>query len=228
MTLEPDDHGHLSTRGPGGRRSGMLLPMLLPILLAATAAGCAPKTEPPPAAPQGTAQKDRMAELLQVPIPQGWVLASRSATPEMILSEYVPAGQTADQWADMITVMTIDRRTAPSLAVLAQRLDQRFRSGAGCAVTPIVESPTVRSDDPYPYAVQAVLCGRTERWGKGEYMAHRVIEGRDAYYDVQRSRRLPPATASAELPVTAEMRDEAIALLSAVGVCDNRLPDRRC
>jgi hypothetical protein len=221
MRLEPDSRGKPSTRGPAGRRRRLLLP----ILLAGAAAGCAP--EPPPPSPPGTAQKDRMAEMLHVPIPPGWVLADRSATQGMILSEYVPAGQTMDRWTEMIAVMTIDRRAAPSLAVLAQRLDQRFRSGAGCAVTPIVEPPTVRSEGPYPYAVQAVLCGRTERWGQGEYMVHRVIEGRDAYYDVQRSRRLPPA-ASADLPVTPEMRAEAVGLLKAVGVCDNRLPDRKC
>lgn len=226
MRQEPGGRGR-PARGPGGRRPRKLLPILLPILLAGAAAGCAPKAAPPPPAPQGNAQKDRMAELLHVPIPQGWVLANRSATPEMILSEYVPAGQTADQWTDMIAVMTIDRRAAPSLAELVQRLDRRFRSGTGCAVAPIVESPTVRSDGPHPFAVQAVLCGRTERRGMGEYMAHRVIEGRDAYYDVQRSRRLPPA-ATADLPVTPEMRDEAIALLKAVTVCDNRLPDSKC
>jgi hypothetical protein len=201
--------------------------MLLPILLVGAAVGCAPKTEPPPPSPPGTAQRDRMAEMLQVPIPLGWILANRGATPEMILSEYVPAGQTMDRWTDMIAVMTIDRRAAPSLAVLAQRLDRRFRSGAGCAVAPIVEPPMVRSDGPYPYAVQAVLCGRAERWDKGEYTVHRVIEGRDAYYDVQRSWRLPPA-ASTDLPVTPEMRDEAVGLLKAVGVCDNRLPGRKC
>lgn len=223
MRLESDGRARPSTRSPAGRRRRMLLP----ILLAGAAAGCAPKTESPPPSPPGTAQKDRMAEMLHVPIPARWVLANRGATPEMILSEYVPAGQTMDRWTDMIAVMTINRRAAPSLAVLAQRLDQRFRSGAGCAVAPIVEPPTVRSDGPYPYAVQAVLCGRTERWGKGEYMVHRVIEGRDAYYDVQRSWRLPSA-ASADLPVTPEMRAEAVGLLQAVGVCDNRLPDRKC
>ncbi|MGO1077268.1 hypothetical protein [Inquilinus sp. CA228] len=202
--------------------------MLLPILLAGAAAGCAPKTEPPPPSPPGTAQKDRMAEMLQVPIPQGWILANRGPMPGMILSEYVPAGQTVDRWTDMIAVMTIDRRAAPSLAVLAERLDQRFRAGPGCAVAPLVEPPTVRSDGPYPYAAQAVLCGRTERWGKGEYMVHRMIEGRDAYYDIQRSWRLPPAATSADLPVTAEMRDEAIGFLWTAAVCDNRLPDRKC
>ncbi|WP_343715022.1 hypothetical protein [Inquilinus sp.] len=201
--------------------------MLLPILLAGAMAGCTPRTELSSPSPPGMARKDRMAELLFVPIPQGWVLANRGTTPEMILSEYVPAGQTVDRWSDMITVMTIDRQAAPSLAVLVQRLDQRFRSGAGCAVAPLVEPPTFRSDGPYPFAVQAVICGRTENGGMGEYMAHRVIEGRDAYYDVQRSWRLPPAT-SANLPVTAKMRDEAIGLLQAVGVCDNRLPDRKC
>jgi hypothetical protein len=200
--------------------------MLLPMLLAGAAAGCAPKTEPP--FPPGTARKDRMAEMLQVSIPPGWIPASRGATPEMILSEYVPAGQTTDRWTDMIAVMTIPRRAAPSLAVLVQRLDHRFRSGAGCAVAPIVEPPMVRSDGFYPYAAQAVLCGRTEQWGKGEYMVHRLIEGRDAYYDIQRSWRLPPAATSADLPVTAEMRDEAIGFLWTAAVCDNRLPGRKC
>lgn len=161
MKLEPDGRRRPTTRCPAGRRRRMLLP----ILPAGAAAGWVPKTEPPP--PSGMAQEDRMAEMLQAPIPPGWILANRGATPEMILSEYVPAGQTMDRWTGMIAVMTIDRRAVSSLAVLAQRLDRRFRSGAGCAVAPMVEPATVRSDGPAP--APTGMCPGKARSGARQY-----------------------------------------------------------
>jgi hypothetical protein len=206
------------------RASRGVLPSLL---LAVALIGCVPQqaetgsglvTIPP--APAG--------EAVRVPIPAGWSLGRRDAEAGSTRFEYRPAGQTAEQWTETITVSIIDRQAAPSVSALVKDMDRQFRSGADCAVPPTVEPPIFLRDRGHTDGTQSVACGRSRRSGQGEYTVIRTIEGKDAYYQLQRTWQLPAAAATSALSGTPEMHKTGLRFVVKAFLCDNRLPAGRC
>jgi hypothetical protein len=164
-------------------------------------------------------------ENLIAPPPQGWQLAFSDRDDDRAVYDYVPPGQDAEEWREMMTVQVLfDARGAPPRALL-DRLRREFEQGCeGAQAEAAVDRPVTS----YPGARQLFLCGRSKRGGKGEAALVQVVVGREAAYALHRAWR-GDAFRGTQLPA------EARALiagwqrqLDAAGLCDTRTPERAC
>jgi hypothetical protein len=164
-------------------------------------------------------------ENLVAPPPAGWQLAFSSRDDDRAVYDYVPAGQDAEDWHEMMTVQVLfDARGAPPRAVL-DRLRREF--DVACDL-PQAETAQDRQATGYAGARQLFLCGRTKRGAKGEAALVQVVAGREAAYAVQRSWRGDPFRGG-QLPAAARaLVAEWHRQLDAIALCDTRLPGRAC
>jgi hypothetical protein len=168
-------------------------------------------------------------EAVRVPLPAAWTFSRRDFGIGSMRFEYVPSGQTTGPWTEMISVSIIDRGAASSVSALVKGMDRQFRSGADCAVPPTVSPPIfLRDGNGHTDGTQTVACGKGKGSGQGEYAMIRTIEGKDAYYQLQRSWRLPAAASTSALEFSPGLHQADFGLLLIAVLCDNRVPASRC
>ncbi|MCC7047709.1 MAG: hypothetical protein IT562_13430 [Alphaproteobacteria bacterium] len=164
-------------------------------------------------------------ENLLAPPPQGWELAFSDRDDDRAVYDYVPPGQDAEEWREMMTVQVLfDAKSQPPRGVL-ERLRREFESGCDAAQT---EPAGDRAVSGYAGARQLLLCGRSKRGGKGEAALLQVVIGREAAYAVQhawRGEAFRANTPPAELRAIAARWHQQ---LDAIGVCDTRVPGKGC
>lgn len=177
----------------------------------------------PPAAP--AAPPTQMGgEELYVPELKGWAVGYDQRRGDTDTVEIVPAGQTIQDWNEMLTVVTFDDPPNKSpqdvLAERAGEYRQECDDGGAGPVTPGIENG-------YGTALGSVICTRSKRQGKGEVSLFKVLRGRDRLYIVARSWRGTPFE-KGHLPLTAAQTSEWVAFMNRVAVCDTRDPGRPC
>jgi hypothetical protein len=185
-----------------------------------------------PARAQGVAGLPE-GEFLFASPPEGWVLGYRAKRGDATIFEYVPAGETVQNWTEMVTVQ-VWQGARPSwdpekfvvhIAGTFQRACQTFRASP----------PSVRRIGGYDNASVAVECRDPDRsqapaqvvLKKIEFLVVRAIRGKDGFYVVQRawhSDTEPP-----DSPMASERRTkEWGAYMMRVEVCDTRDPALVC
>lgn len=169
---------------------------------------------------------DTKTEVLHFVVPNGSTVAHQASSTDIQIVEYLPTGQSLQRWTDMLTVLIMDRNTAPSIDTFFDRMTDTFR--LGCAVEPIVFAPVRSMDGSYPAGTQTVICGRSKKFGSGSVVIYKMIEGKYGFYQVQRAWNFPPATKSADILFTQAMRDSAAERLAPVRVCDRALEGDTC
>ena len=169
---------------------------------------------------------DTGPEKLHLIVPEGSKIGYSSSRPGIQIVEYVPANQSVEHWTDMITVVIMERQTAPDLDALFQRMTDTF--ARGCDVEASIPPPTRFLDGKYPAGIQSALCGKTKKFGQGEAVVYKAIQGTAAFFQVQRAWRFPPVARSQDLPLTKEMIEAALSRLDTVHVCDSRVPGQQC
>jgi len=145
------------------------------------------------AAPQG--------ENLVVDIPQEFQLGDQGQQgPGADIAEYIPKGETVDDWSRMITVQVFHNLKAFD----PNRFGEALKSGR---------------ENGYAFSLWLYTCPLNPKTGKPETLFDEVISGADSLYSVQYALR------SALKP---DLMPPITAYLSGVRVCDSRLPDRPC
>jgi hypothetical protein len=156
-------------------------------------------------------------ENLLVPIPPGFQLGDQGQSgPGSDIAEYVPRGETVDQWSRMVTVQIFHNLKAFDPDRFAETI--RDRGPASC---PGEQGVLVKHgrEHGYVYALWLFTCPLNPQTGKPETFYDKLISGADALYSVQYSfRSTLPRDA---IPST-------MSFLDSVSVCDARLPDRSC
>lgn len=200
------------------------------ILALVVAAGALAQQPPPKPPDDGDALIEDARESLPpgenllAPPPAGWELAFSDRDDDRAVYDYVPAGQDAEEWQEMMTVQVLfDTKGQPPRGVL-ERLRREFESGCDAAQAEPAGDRAVTS---YPGARQLLLCGRSKRGGKGEAALLQVVIGREATYAVQRAWRGEPFRGAAPAAVRA-MAAGWQQQLDAIGICDSRIPGKGC
>jgi S1-C subfamily serine protease len=128
------------------------------------------------------------------------------------LTEYVPNGQTVEDWTEMLTVQIFRNLKDVDPAAFLQNVGMKYVND--CPGTPknTIQNGQVNG---YPVSMLVLKCPMNPGTGKPETTVFRVIKGKDALYSVQHAWRTVPS-------------DEAKDALSKSIVCDTRDPGHPC
>ncbi|MBV8192540.1 MAG: hypothetical protein JO339_35300 [Alphaproteobacteria bacterium] len=138
-------------------------------------------------------QAQFQGENLLVSMPAGFNSGYQDTRNGMSIQEWVPEGETVQNWSEMVTVQVFhDRRDLDPRAMLDSIQRGWLKACAGSAAAPIVTGKV----DGYDTAAMVLRCPLNGETGKPETTAFRAIKGRDSFYVIQRAlRSVPDASA---------------------------------
>jgi len=168
------------------------------------------------------AQEDLVGENLIVRIPAGYELAFQQETGQGTMSEFIPKGESVDEWSEMITIQLFhpDNKNAEFHARLDSLVKQACEDGS-THVTPTGE------ENGYPVQVFQMYCPTNLDTGMGEVTFFKTIEGKDKFYVVQKAWRTKKYSED-DIPLTEDDFVRWIPYLKDVYVCDSRAENRKC
>ncbi len=158
--------------------------------------------------------------ILYVPIPLDWQLGYQAANHAMSIAEYVPKGQTVENWQHMITVQIFNQGetfTPESfllrIAELAAPLCHGYKGHMISAAAGAKKE------------ANAVLfiqyCGRYEKTQQGEATLFKAIKGTHAFYVVQQAWR-GPAFIMQDIPIDKKQVQAWIEYMNTVALSSNQ------
>jgi hypothetical protein len=159
-----------------------------------------------------------------IALPDGWVEAARTRQQGADVIAYVPKGQTAESWSDMLTLQVFSGMTALPPRVFYERTT--------ATVTKTCDGPQAGDlqsglSNGYPSAFWVLGCGRNRLSGRGETSFFRLIQGQTALYMAQRAWRTDDYTDGGP-PIPAAESQAAVGLLTSFGVCDPQADGHPC
>ncbi|MEB2230520.1 MULTISPECIES: hypothetical protein [Xanthomonas] len=152
-----------------------------------------------------------MAEGVQLPAMKGYALAHQHSDPQgNRIAEYVPKGQTVENWTDMVTV-----NNAVGSGDVGPRKFLGVIEAGWQAACPGSESHWIREGEKAgrPFALLMLSCPRNPGTGKPEMTWIKGIQGIEGFHTVQKSFRFEPGKDAVV---------QWIGWLRDVGLCGNR------
>jgi hypothetical protein len=172
--------------------------------------------QPPASAGAAAPAAGLSDENVLTPLAAGFGEGKRARQGPMDIIEFVPTGETVQDWSRMITLQVfhnlrgVDPDGLPGN--IAKSWTQACPGGVG-------ESTGRTTENGYPVANWAFRCPLNPQTGKPETMWTKVISGQDALYSVQYAYRRA---------VAADLAGPALAYLKGVTVCDTRSSAHPC
>ena len=132
------------------------------------------------------------------------------------MTEYVPAGETVQNWTEMVTVQVFLNMRDVTPAQYRKRMERMW--GEAC---PGSQVKNARDGDVngYPTMTWALRCPSNAKTGKLEYTWMKAVQGRDSFYLVQKAYRFEPTEAQI---------DSWERFFDDVRVCDTRRSAQAC
>jgi hypothetical protein len=155
-------------------------------------------------------------ENLLAPMPAGFKVGASNRQPRQLLVEYVPAGETVQDWSRMITTQILFGVRKADPDALAGNM-----AGGWTRACPGGDARKVHAgaENGYAVSIWMFLCPQNPATGKPETMWMKVISGADSLYGVQYAYR--SEATEAIVPPT-------MAYLKRVMVCDTRSAESKC
>jgi hypothetical protein len=149
-------------------------------------------------------------ENILVPLPAGFKIGFRAHPNRMDMTEFVPSGETVDNWSQMITEQIFYGRGGSDPDALPNGMVTKWQSdcpgGAAGRAARTVENG-------YPVSIWTFLCPLNPATGKPETMFMKVTAGKDSLYSVQYAYRQV---------FSPDMIKPTMSYLHGVLVCDTR------
>lgn len=147
--------------------------------------------------------------------PKDFKIGYTSSRDNGVMTEYVPAGETVEDWTQLATVIIYHGATVDPATFL------RGRGARYEGLCPGTTAKGIFTGQSNGYVVSMLLlkCPHNPSTGKPETTAFRVIKGRDALYCVEHAWR----SVASDQEVEAAMH-----ALGMVIVCDTRAPEHAC
>jgi hypothetical protein len=161
------------------------------------------------------AQTSIDAENLLFSPPKDFKVGFQSSHDNRMMTEFVPAAETAEDWTQMLTVQ-IYRGATTDAATFLQGVGKRYMDACAGTTAKGIFTGQVNG---YVVSMLVLKCPTNPSTGKPETTAFRVIKGKDALYSVQRAWR--------SIPLDRDL-DEVMHGLAKVTVCDTRAADHPC
>ena len=166
----------------------------------------------------GVAQAQLEAENLLIAVPDGFIVGDAvqgGAAGTISATEFVPKGQTVQEWSEMVTVQVLHGAT-----IGANALGEQVKTGwEGACPKSTVKRLGANKANGYSFVMWSYICPLNPQTKKPETMWLKAIRGGDALYVVQYAFRAAPTVATTEA---------ALAYLDRVAVCDTRKPEHPC
>ncbi len=167
------------------------------------------------AAAIASAQPSIEAENLLFSPPKDFKIGFQSQRNNSLMTEWVPATETVEDWTQMLTVQ-IYRGATVDPATFLQGVGKRYMDSCPGTTAKGIYTGQVNG---YIVSMLLLKCPNNPGTGKPETTAFRVIKGNDALYSVQRAWRAVPSDHDV---------DEVMRFLAKVTVCDTRLREHPC
>jgi hypothetical protein len=162
------------------------------------------------------ARADLENENLLVNAPPGYKVGFGDKKPNMLMTEFVPAKETVENWTEMVTVQVFfGLKTTPQQ--FKQDMAKRWRSA--CPDAEEAHSIADAPENGYPTLVWLLSCPKNPGTGKPEITWFKAVEGNDSFYLVQKAFKFEPSP---------EQITRWMNYLRKVSVCDSRIADRAC
>jgi hypothetical protein len=130
------------------------------------------------------ARADLENENLLVTAPPGYKVGFSDKKPNMLMTEFVPAKETVENWTEMVTVQVFfGLKATPQ-----QFMDDMGKSWR--AACPDAEEAHTVADAPengYPTLVWLLSCPKNPGTGKPEITWFKAVQGNDSFYLVQKA-----------------------------------------
>ena len=173
--------------------------------------------------------------------PNGWVQVGATNLPNLRTAQFVPEGESADDWTRRITFESLAEKPLPDPIKFVELLstDQDRICGT------FESLPTFAGkENGYPTAVYLLICHQDRDTKRSEITMIKTIQGNDFFYVITRARRGPPiertdssetadgsSTALSkpqELPMEKEIVGAWSIYLKTIQVCDPDKPEHLC
>ena len=202
-------------------------------------AGCADATAPSDSGGDsvGDSAGESTAERLLAAPPPGWQRTYEMDADDIRLVEFMPEPGPSDTedgaededeedaWTDKISFESFTAADLPDPIVLQDSI-ARDRKQACSSFDDF--NTYAGYENNYPTVVRLFLCHRDKASGRGEITMLKTIQGNDAFYVIQRRRRVDPFPGLNAAP----MRNEEMGLWSlyfrSISVCDERRLEHPC
>jgi hypothetical protein len=155
-------------------------------------------------------------ENLLIQLPGGFKSGYTASNGKEDMAEYVPAGESVDDWSRMVTVQIFHEAKNADPEGFADNLAKGWTSSCPGGTA---QKSTAGVENGYPFALWVYACPLNPQTNKPENMFLKVTSGADALYSVQYAYRLE---------LSKELIEPAIDYLKTVMVCDTRQKDRPC
>jgi hypothetical protein len=132
------------------------------------------------------AQAQLKGENLLLTPPAGFKVGYKGSSNGVNLMEWVPTGETVQNWSEMVTVQIFVRRTDLDPAQFLGRLQQQWITG--CKDSKAASILTGKANG-YTASMMMLHCPLLAATGKPETTMFRAIKGNDSFYVVQRAVR---------------------------------------
>jgi hypothetical protein len=160
-------------------------------------------------------------ENLLISVPQGWEMVTSDKQDGITLSEFVPKGQTAADWRQMITIQIFHNLRKTDAKGFLDKMTDAAKSQNQNDLF-VARSLDMPENGEYPSHGVLWYCGQAKYSGKGEVTLIRAIRGQDALYLVQRAWRQEPFTSIKQASVSQKDIDDGVAYLKKANVVDTR------
>ena len=157
-------------------------------------------------------------------LPAGWNVGFQESNEIGHHAEWVPSGQPAKEWRDMIAYQLFPKLIdlAPD-QFLAKMADHYAASCDQVLATDIEGTP----NNGYPGALRVLACTRNKVTGMGEVTLFRAVMGEEAFYVAQRAWRMEPFEPGT-IPITGEQLDSGRKVIEYGLACRQNTATRPC
>lgn len=170
------------------------------------------------------AQQQGGGEQLMIIKPQGWEQVFHDQKGAIDITSLAPAGQTAKNWSDLLTVeMITGKPTMDVQTVLNKRLDSIHQGcedvGAGPA--------QLSTENGFDAGVRAYACPKSKQDGRGEVSLYKVFIGQERIYVISRAWSGKPYEKN-KIPLPASTTEDWLKFMGTVVLCDPKANNHPC
>jgi hypothetical protein len=155
-------------------------------------------------------------ETLLESMPAGFKVGYQVSHNGINMQEWVPEGETVENWSEMITTQVLLGKGNIDPAQFVNSIGQKWLSGCPGSTPDAIHSGTANG---YPVSMLLLQCPLNPQSGKPEATLLRAIKGNDSFYVVQRASRHT---------VAKDQINQMAQFLATVSVCDTRLAEHPC
>ena len=170
------------------------------------------------------AHAQQAGEQLMIIKPEGWEQVFHDSKGAVEVTSLAPAGQTAKNWTDLLTVELITGKPAMDVqTILSKRLESIHQGCDDVGAGPIQLS----TENGYDAGIRALACPKTKSDGHGEVSLYKVFLGQNRTYVISRTWSGKPFEKN-KVPLPASTTEDWLSFMGRVVLCDPSANNHPC